>query len=527
MRAVGRQRTRHPWRWTAALGSLAALGVGVLVWLAVVPTPPAEATTFTVNSTADPGAGTCDVAECTLREAIDAANLTTAADSIVFDIPGSGPHTITLGATPLADITADLTIDGGTSEVVIVEAGGAYDLFTISGAGVNVTITNLILDGSGTGDNAIVVEDTSDANALESLEIRDWTGNGIFFEDTVPDGTTTSSDNNDVMDNWIHDNTGDGVELNDGTGNTVTGNQISANVDGINATDETNLTITDNELFGNSGAQITIDSVSGATILRNDFVAGSDGIVLEDSTADPTTVLVGGSAVDRNRFRGITLPGSCTTGAADCYVQLNAGVDTTVNATHNDWGTTETAATGIPTLVCHQAEGTCGGGLVNFADPEPPGGSPVQLTTPTPTPSITPTRTPTLTATPTVTGTPPTSTPTPTVTGTPPTATPTHTLTPTGGATSTPTTGPTVTIPLATGCNFQSSTYPDNTTPATLAAAVSPQGSIRGIWSQQPAPIWRGYNPLFAAASDMLPVDFLDVIAICLSTTGTFTRPEA
>jgi CSLREA domain-containing protein len=49
---------------------------------------------FTVNSTSDPGAGICDAAECTLREAITAANSTPAADEIQFNLPGAGPHTI-------------------------------------------------------------------------------------------------------------------------------------------------------------------------------------------------------------------------------------------------------------------------------------------------------------------------------------------------------------------------------------------------------------------------------------------------
>ena len=40
-----------------------------------------------VNSTADPGDGVCDAAECTLREAIDAANLATGPAMIRFDIP--------------------------------------------------------------------------------------------------------------------------------------------------------------------------------------------------------------------------------------------------------------------------------------------------------------------------------------------------------------------------------------------------------------------------------------------------------
>src|SRR5207244_7296305 len=47
--------------------------------------------TFTVNSTADPGNGVCDAAECTLREAIAAANAAAGSDTITFNIPNPGP----------------------------------------------------------------------------------------------------------------------------------------------------------------------------------------------------------------------------------------------------------------------------------------------------------------------------------------------------------------------------------------------------------------------------------------------------
>src|SRR5947209_11464220 len=55
---------------------------------------PQASTTFTVNSAADPGTGVCDAVECTLREAITAANTHAGTDTIAFNIPGAGPHTI-------------------------------------------------------------------------------------------------------------------------------------------------------------------------------------------------------------------------------------------------------------------------------------------------------------------------------------------------------------------------------------------------------------------------------------------------
>jgi hypothetical protein len=78
---------------------------------------------FLVDSTGDLpdaviGDGTCDVQtgsanECTLRAAIDEANALPGADSIRFDIPGAGVHTITIGSN-LPPIDDELTIDGLT-----------------------------------------------------------------------------------------------------------------------------------------------------------------------------------------------------------------------------------------------------------------------------------------------------------------------------------------------------------------------------------------------------------------------------
>ena len=91
----------------------------VLLVLLVVPavlgltTVPAQALTFTVNSTADDtDAGGCETSpgDCTLREAIVAANVDSTADSIHFDVT---PNTIAIGS-PLPALTQQFTIDGTT-----------------------------------------------------------------------------------------------------------------------------------------------------------------------------------------------------------------------------------------------------------------------------------------------------------------------------------------------------------------------------------------------------------------------------
>jgi len=78
--------------------SIAAAALGLAV--------SAAAATFTVTTIADSGAGS-------LRQAILDANTNAGTDTIVFDIPGSGIHTIT-PLTALPAITQSLTIDGYT-----------------------------------------------------------------------------------------------------------------------------------------------------------------------------------------------------------------------------------------------------------------------------------------------------------------------------------------------------------------------------------------------------------------------------
>ena len=74
--------------------------------LLVLAAAPLGASTFTVTTTADSGAGS-------LRQAILDANSSGGPHTIQFAIAGAGVHTITPG-TPLPVITSSTTIDGYT-----------------------------------------------------------------------------------------------------------------------------------------------------------------------------------------------------------------------------------------------------------------------------------------------------------------------------------------------------------------------------------------------------------------------------
>ena len=81
----GRRRPDRPRR--AVFVFIALVG-------ALLVAPNALAALYTVNSTADPGDGVCTVFDCTLREAIDAANASVGADDITFQIGIGGSYTI-------------------------------------------------------------------------------------------------------------------------------------------------------------------------------------------------------------------------------------------------------------------------------------------------------------------------------------------------------------------------------------------------------------------------------------------------
>jgi hypothetical protein len=214
----------------------ARVGALLLVALAL-PTAQAPAVTggraaavnFTVTSAADAGPGT-------LRQAIADANAADGSDTIQFNIPGPGPHTIAL-QTALPAVTSPVFVDGltqpgstagspkivldgslavgdglvitaGSSRVrglAIVRFGG--DAIAISGGGSNVVESNLV-----------GVDPTSGAPA----------GNG-------GDGVSVDSSGNRVggeagaSANTIAHNGGAGVRVVSGTGNPILGNKIFSN----------------------------------------------------------------------------------------------------------------------------------------------------------------------------------------------------------------------------------------------------------------------------------------------------------
>jgi CSLREA domain-containing protein len=266
--------------WT--LGLLVALVAAGLMLSA----GPAHAKTFTVDSTVDPGNGTCSAAAgCTLREAIVSANDAPGRDAIAFDIPGSGVRTIAL-SSDLPDITGPVTIDGYTQpgSSPNTRATGALDavvLIELSGAGsmLDINASSVVVRG--------LVINRSSGNGIE---IDRGTGSRIEgnFIGTDPSGTLdrgnfcfgvqidggekhTIGGTSPEKRNLISGNNCDGLEISDNGkgGNRVQGNLIGTQKDAISP-------------LGNSGNGMYVDcpsnTIGGTQASAANTIASNVGV---------------------------------------------------------------------------------------------------------------------------------------------------------------------------------------------------------------------------------------------------------
>ena len=202
---------------------------------------------FTVNSTDDggdsnPGDGICDdgTGNCTLRAAIEEANAISCTNTIRFDIPGPGPHTIQ-PSIALPTIIHPVIIDGTTEPdfegTPIVELDGTDAGENVSG--LQITAGNSIVRGLVINrfDGAGIDLRTSGSNLIEGNFIgtditgafdRGNSGSGIVMDKSSSDNTIGSMVSGIV--NTIAFNGDDGVSVY-GSGNRILSNSIFNNAD--------------------------------------------------------------------------------------------------------------------------------------------------------------------------------------------------------------------------------------------------------------------------------------------------------
>jgi CSLREA domain-containing protein len=230
-----------------------------------------QAATFTVNSTADVAglAANCvagGAAQCTLRSAIQAANASAAADTIVLP---AGTYTLAIpGRNENLAATGDLDI---------VVAGGAL---TITGAGAATTI----IDGGGIDRVFDVIAQS--AVVISGVTIRNGNSGGITGGGILTGGAGISLTLNNVV---ISGNTtgvanieGDAVDIGAG-GATVTMDNVAivnnnslggGNIIAVGA-GGTSLTMTNSAISGNNDSAIN----NGGTLnLTNVTISGNTAV---------------------------------------------------------------------------------------------------------------------------------------------------------------------------------------------------------------------------------------------------------
>jgi hypothetical protein len=254
--------------------------------------------TYTVTSAHDSGAGT-------LRTAILRANRHAGLDSIVFDIPGSGVHTISL-KSPLPAITSPLYIGGGTqhgsSGTPLIELNGAGAGKKANGLVISVFQKPTPLFPPSSGAGSIIDGLAINRFGGAGIKISTAGGNTVYgcFIGTDPSGTIARG------------NKGPGILITDSSTNTIRGRFFASPGDLISGNAGGGIVIQGSNSAGNVVAQTYIGTtVSGFAPLPNT----SYGVLITGAAHGNTiggTFVTDPDVISCNGFSNVELTGAAT-----------------------------------------------------------------------------------------------------------------------------------------------------------------------------------------------------------------------
>ena len=292
---------------------------------------------WTVNTLADPGNGSCDDAECTLREAIAAAP---SGGKIVFASGLQGDVALTAGQL---SIDRSLTIDGGGR--IAVNAQGTSRIVALTGAptaATPVTLAGLTLkNGSASSGGAILVGAvTLTLDSVTLVSNQSSASGGAISLTNGPNGVSTVNIRNSIVANNSAATDGGGLSIVQGATVTITnaaieGNSASGFAGGI--FNVGTLTLTSSTLSGNnagSSGGAFYNDVGGSMTVVESTISGNDAGVLGASAFHSKGALVVRSTtVTRNvagEFGAIILTTSAATFANSIVAGNGNGYDCTL-----------------------------------------------------------------------------------------------------------------------------------------------------------------------------------------------------
>jgi uncharacterized repeat protein (TIGR01451 family)/CSLREA domain-containing protein len=240
--------------------------------------------TWTVNSLADPGDGSCDDTECTLREAMAAA---ASGDAIGFESGLQGDIKLTAGQLEIS--VKSLTIDGGGR--IAVDAQGNSRVLSVTAVPFlppDVTLARItlkngshIFGGGGLSLSSATV--TLDSVTVSNNRAND-SGGGILVVSNDNDANITIRNStisgNTAGDDVNHD--GGGIYIDAGSSVTLINSTVDGNTAGFSGGGIANLgdlTVTASTVSGNDGpvAGGIFNAVGGNSTVVQSTISGNRG----------------------------------------------------------------------------------------------------------------------------------------------------------------------------------------------------------------------------------------------------------
>jgi len=169
--------------------ALALIALGALLTQLAAAAPAAPLATFTVTKTADTNDGTCN-ADCSLREAIGAANAAPGSSVIV----PAGTYILTLfgylddnNTSGDLDIKANMTISSATgTKPIIQEMPGSYDRVMHTLTDTNVILNNVVIsNGTGNIGGGIYALGNLSLNNVDVISNSASWGGGLYMDGHV------------------------------------------------------------------------------------------------------------------------------------------------------------------------------------------------------------------------------------------------------------------------------------------------------------------------------------------------------